>query len=103
MNHERLSDAAISLNRALGRAGIKFGIIGGFAIAAMGGARESHDIDCIAAVSKFEVIELLDRKDGFVCIKYPRPDYAVFFWCYNGDRRHVSLIEIFCEKFDGKY
>ena len=50
MLQDRLNDAAIALSRVLSDARIKFGIFGGYAIAVLGGQRESKDIDCVAAL-----------------------------------------------------
>ncbi|KAG4430177.1 hypothetical protein IFR05_014336 [Cadophora sp. M221] len=60
MLQDRLNDAVMSLSRVLSDAGIKFGIFGGYAIAVLGGQRESKDIDCVAALSKQAAVNLLD-------------------------------------------
>ncbi|KAI0378961.1 hypothetical protein F5Y04DRAFT_283331 [Hypomontagnella monticulosa] len=100
MIQDRLNDAAIALFRILSNAGIHFGIFGGYAIAAMGGPRESKDIDCLASVSKEKIIELLDGINGFAVIPQTRRDYVAFLWSDRPDRGAV-LVEIFCEQFPG--
>ena len=52
MHQARLNDAAIALSRVFNTADFKFGIFGGYAIAVIGGQRESKDIDCVASLSK---------------------------------------------------
>jgi hypothetical protein len=64
--------------------------------------RESKDIDCIAYISKEEVISLLDGKEGFTAVPHTRQDYVAFLWSDKPDGRHDVLIEIFCEQFTGK-
>jgi hypothetical protein len=54
MIQARLNDAAIALSRILHEAGTKHGVFGGFAIVSLG---ETKDIDCIASVSKQQVIQ----------------------------------------------
>lgn len=98
MRQERLNDAAIALNRILSRNGIKFGIFGGYAVGILGGPRESKDVDCLASVTKKQIISLLDGKEGFQCIPQSREDYVAFFW----SERPV-LVEIFCERFPGEF
>jgi hypothetical protein len=57
MVHARLNDAAIALYQVLQQAGIKHGIFGGFTVASLVGPRESKDVDCIASVSKEQIIK----------------------------------------------
>ncbi|KAG6011312.1 hypothetical protein E4U43_008399 [Claviceps pusilla] len=98
----RLNDAAIALHRVLSREQIAFGIFGGYAVATFGGPRESKDVDCIASVSRDQVIQLLNGKDGFQLIPQTRQDYVAFFWSDPTERGNkVVLVEIFCEKFPG--
>ncbi|KAM4054324.1 ser/Thr protein phosphatase [Hirsutella rhossiliensis] len=101
MIQARLNDAAIALHRALDTAHIIFGIFGGYAIGALGGVRESKDVDCLASVSKDEIVEILDGKAGFQAIPQSRQDYVAFFWSDKTDRNNAVLVEIFCEKFPG--
>ncbi|EQK99582.1 hypothetical protein G6O67_005588 [Ophiocordyceps sinensis] len=101
MIQARLNDAAIALHRVLDTAHVNFGIFGGYAIGALGGVRESKDIDCLASVSKDEIMEILDRKQGFQAIPQSRQDYVAFFWSDKPDRSHAVLVEIFCERFPG--
>src|SRR5690348_16988257 len=101
MIQERLNDAAIALSQILTRAGIKFGIFGGYAIAVRGGLRESKDIDCLASVSKQQVINLLDGVDGFVAVPQSRLDYVAFLWSDRPNRANAVLVEVFCEQFPG--
>lgn len=98
----RLNDAAITLHGILSRQGIDFGIFGGYAIGTMGGARESKDIDCLASVTKEQIISLLDNKEGFQAISQSRQDYVAFLWSDRADRSHAVLVEIFCEQFPGE-
>ncbi|KAK7408612.1 hypothetical protein QQX98_009214 [Neonectria punicea] len=98
---ERLNDAAIALHRILSQEHVKFGIFGGYAIRAIGGVRESKDIDCLASVSKDRIIQVLNNKGGFQVIPQSRQDYVAFFWSDKSDRQNAVLVEIFCEKFPG--
>ncbi|KAI1073495.1 ser/Thr protein phosphatase [Whalleya microplaca] len=100
--NERLNDAAIALHRVLSRERINFGIFGGYAIAAIGGVRESKDVDCLASVSKAQVIQLLDGKEGFQAIPQSRQDFVAFFWSDKPDRRNAVLVEIFREQFPAR-
>ncbi|TVY83017.1 hypothetical protein LSUE1_G002429 [Lachnellula suecica] len=101
MYQARLNDAAIVLYRVLERAGVNFGIFGGYAIAALGGPRESKDIDCVASVTKAQIIALLDAKDGFAAVPQGRQDYVAFLWSNTPNRKNAVLVEIFCEQFPG--
>lgn len=101
MLQDRLNDAAIALHRALAPANIRFGIFGGYAIGVLGGPRESKDIDCLASVSKQQIVALLDGKNGFVAIPQGRQDYVAFLWSDMPDRRYAVLVEIFCEQYSG--
>jgi hypothetical protein len=103
MLQDRLNDAAIALSRVLSDARIKFGIFGGYAIAVLGGQRESKDIDCVAALSKQAVISLLDGRHGFVAVPQTRDDYVAFLWSNNTNRANAVLVEIFCEQFPGQF
>jgi hypothetical protein len=102
MLQDRLNDAAISLHRILSRHHVHSGIFGGYAIGVLGGARESKDIDCIASISKEEVISLLDGKEGFTAVPQTRQDYVAFLWSDKPDGRQAVLVENFCEQFTGK-
>ncbi|KAI0474009.1 hypothetical protein GGR56DRAFT_649980 [Xylariaceae sp. FL0804] len=101
MIQQRLNDAAIALHRVLSHRGVHFGIFGGYAIGAIGGVRESKDIDCLASVTKEQIIHLLDHKEGFQAIPQTRQDYVAFLWSDRPDRKNAVLVEIFCEKFPG--
>ncbi|KAE8356062.1 hypothetical protein BDV28DRAFT_7345 [Aspergillus coremiiformis] len=101
MFQDRLNDAAIALHRVLSRANIHFGIFGGYAINVLGGSRESKDIDCIASISKQQMINILDGQDGFVAIPQGRQDYVAFLWSDKPDRSNAVLVEVFCEQFTG--
>lgn len=101
MLQERLNDAAISLHRILRANHVSFGIFGGYAISAIGGSRESKDVDCLAAISKEQAIKLLDGHGGFTVIPQTRQDYVAFFWSDREDKGNAVLVEIFCEKFPG--
>jgi hypothetical protein len=102
MIQERLNDAAIALHRILSRANVRFGIFGGYAIGVLGGVRESKDIDCIASISKQQIIILLDGKEGFAAILQSRQDYVAFLWSDKPDRSNAVLVEIFCEQVTGE-
>lgn len=102
MLQDRLNDAAISLHRVLSQNNVRFGIFGGYAIGVLGGARESKDIDCIASVSKQQIVALLDGKDGFTAVPQSRQDYVAFLWSDKPDRSRAVLVEIFCEQFSGE-
>ena len=97
----RLNDAAIALFRVLNAAGIKHGIFGGYAIGTLNGPRESKDIDCLASVSKAQIIGLLNGKEGFQFIDQSRDDYVAFFWSNQPNRQNAVLVEIFVERFNG--
>lgn len=103
MIQERLNDAAIALHRILSQEHVKFGIFGGYAIGAIGGVRESKDIDCLASVSKDRIIQVLNNKGGFQAIPQSRQDYVAFFWSDKPDRQNAVLVEIFCEQFPGQH
>jgi hypothetical protein len=103
MRQARLNDAAIALYRVLSSAGIRFGIFGGYAIAVLGGQRETKDIDCVAAVTKQHIIDLLDGKEGFVALPQSRQDYVAFLWSDKPSRQNLVLVEIFCEQFPGQF
>ncbi|KAF3065682.1 hypothetical protein CFAM422_009597 [Trichoderma lentiforme] len=96
-----LNDAAIALHNVFNREHINFGIFGGYAISALGGVRESKDIDCLASVSKEKVTQILTETDGFRVIPQSREDYVAFLWSDHVDGRNPVLIEIFCERFPG--
>ena len=102
MHRGRLNDAAIALNRILSRNGVKFGIFGGYAVATLGGPRESKDVDCLASVTKQQIISLLSGKEGFEYLSQGREDYVAFFWSDKPNRERAVLVEIFCERFPGK-
>ena len=103
MHQGRLNDAAIALHRVLSANLIKFGIFGGYAIATLGGPRESKDVDCLASVNKQQIISLLDGEAGFQAIPQSRQDYVAFLWSDKPNRDRAVLVEIFCESFPGKY
>ncbi|CAJ2507505.1 Uu.00g086910.m01.CDS01 [Anthostomella pinea] len=88
----RLNDAAIALHRVLSQRCVNFGIFGGYAIGAVGGVRESKDIDCLAYVSKEQVVELLNGKHGFQVIPQTRQDYVAFLWSDKSDRKNAVLV-----------
>lgn len=102
MIQERLNDAAIALHRVFSREQIAFGIFGGYAIASLGGPRESKDVDCLVSASKDQILRLLGSVQGFQFIPQSRQDYAAFFWSDRADRGNAVLVEIFCEKFPGE-
>lgn len=78
MLQDRLNDAAIALHQILAPANIRFGIFGGYAIGTLGGPRESKDVDCLASVSKQQIVALLNGKAGFTVIPQSRQDYVAF-------------------------
>jgi hypothetical protein len=102
MNQARLNDGAIALHQVLAAARVEFGIFGGYAVSVLGNQRESKDIDCLARVSKRDILALLDGKQGFVAIPQSREDYVAFFWSERPDRKNAVLVEIFCEQFPGE-
>ncbi|KAI9848712.1 MAG: hypothetical protein M1837_006799 [Sclerophora amabilis] len=101
MIQARLNDAAIALHRILSRNHIQFGIFGGYAVATLGGPRESKDIDCLASVNKQQILSILDGKEGFVAINQTREDYVALLWSDKPNRERAVLVEIFCERFPG--
>lgn len=68
MLQDRLNDAAIALSRVLNDAGIKFGIFGGYAIAVLGGQRESKDIDLCCCPVQGSSHRALRSKKWICCI-----------------------------------
>lgn len=100
---DHLHDAALALKQLLGRANVKFGIFGGYAVSVMGGVRESKDVDLMAAVNKDEIVSLLNGKNGFTLIPQSRQDYVAFLWQIPGKKpgNNQVLVEIFCETFPG--
>jgi hypothetical protein len=101
MHQTRLNDAAIALDRVLSKAGVKFGIFGGYSITVLGGQRESRDIDCVASVNKQQIISVMNGKEGFVAVPQGRQDYVAFLWSDQPNRQNAVLVEIFCEQFPG--
>jgi hypothetical protein len=113
MHQARLNDAAIALSRILDKHAIYFGFFGGYAIAANGGQRECQDIDCMAGATKQQIIDVLDGKEGFVkapiqtrFIGAPNQtteDYVAFLWSEKPIRKNEVLLEIWCDRFPGKF
>ena len=92
MRSTRLNDAAIALHRALAAAHIKHGIFGGFAVATLGGPREGKDIDCLAAVNKEQVLDILNSKHGFTFIDRPGNDFVAFLWTENPHKKYDPVL-----------
>lgn len=101
MIQSRLNDAAIRLYQLMDEASIKHGIFGGYAVAVLGGPRESKDIDCLASTSKQALIQLLEGKSGFQYVPQSRTDYVAFLWSDRADRGNAVLVEVFVEQFAG--
>jgi len=101
MHQTRLNDAAIALDRVLSKAGVKFGIFGGYSITVLGGQRESKDIDCVASVNKQQIISVMNGKEGFFAVPQGRQDYVAFLWSDQPNRQNAVFVEIFCEQFPG--
>ncbi|POS73990.1 hypothetical protein DHEL01_v207613 [Diaporthe helianthi] len=103
MISDHLHDAALALKKVLSKANVKFGVFGGYAVSVMGGVRESKDVDCLASVTKDQVVSLLDGKNGFTVIPQSRQDYVAFFWQNPAMKpgKNPVLVEIFCEIFPG--
>lgn len=76
----KLSDAAIALSKALDDLNVDHGIFGGFAVAAIGGPRESKDIDCAVGCSKEWLVSALSKVKGFKSMGNSRPDLAQFLY-----------------------
>jgi hypothetical protein len=85
-----LSDAAIAIREVLDNLGVPFGIFGGFAIATLGGLRESKDIDYTVHCTKEWLVENLKKIKGFKSMDNQRQDIITFLW---GDRN--VLLEFF--------
>jgi hypothetical protein len=85
-----LSDAAIAIREVLDDLEVPFGIFGGFAIATLGGPRESKDIDCAVHCTKEWLVENLRNTEGFKPMDNQRADIVTFLW---GDRN--VLLEFF--------
>ena len=103
MIQSRLNDAAITLDRVLAAANVKYGIFMGYAISSLGGPRESKDVDCLASASKQQIVALLDGKNGFKYINQARTDYVAFFWSDKPKDPRAVLVEIFVDQFQGTY
>ncbi|KAI6850013.1 hypothetical protein KC343_g2432 [Hortaea werneckii] len=88
--NSKLADAAIAMNKALEALGVDFGIFGGYAIAVLGGPRESKDIDCTVNCTKDWLVEKLSQVEGFRSMGNTRPDLAQFIYGDSG-----VLIECF--------
>lgn len=78
MVHGRLNDASIALNKILQRADVRYGIFGIYAIAVLGGQCENKDIDCVASVTKEQILNIMDGNSGFVAVPQTRHDYVFF-------------------------
>lgn len=102
MRQSRLSDAAIAVHSVLSKADLKFGIFGGYALSILGNPRETAGVDCLVAVDKQQIVDVMDGKEGFVVIPQTRLDYVAFLWTERPDKREAVLVQIFCEKFPGK-
>lgn len=93
---EDLNDAAIALARVLDELGIPGGILGGVGVGALGGPRESKDIDCLVHCSKDWLVTNLHRKADFRSMANKRSDIATFLWgprnilveCFPSERGH---------------
>lgn len=90
----KLSDAAIAICKALDELGVDFGIFGGYAVAVLGGPRESKDIDCVVNCSKDWLVQKLSKVDGFRSSGNVRPDFASFLY-----GEHNILLEFFPSTF----
>ncbi len=101
VSNERLAEAAIALQQVFYQQGIKNGLFGGFAIAALGGVRSSKDLDVIAALSKDQIVEVVSRNPQFRFMQNTRQDYSCFVWSDKKDMRDSVLVEVFPERFTG--
>lgn len=102
----RLADIAIILYEHFHDAKINFGLFGDYAISVISHddkVRECNDIHCIVSATKPEILSLIDGKDGFSAINQPREDYIAFLWSERPDRSSPILVEIFCDRFPGKF
>lgn len=93
VNSKDLGDAAIAIREALDELGVLFGIFGGYAIAAMGGPRESKDIDCAVNCEKEWLVEQLQSRSDFKYMGNSRKDLAAFLYGTRG-----VLVEFFPSK-----
>ncbi|KAH9828467.1 hypothetical protein Tdes44962_MAKER02385 [Teratosphaeria destructans] len=75
---------------ALRKLNVQYGIFGGYAIATLGGPRESKDIDCVVGCTKEWLVSMLSQVKDFHFMGNLRPDLAQFIY---GDRN--ILIELF--------
>jgi hypothetical protein len=89
MLQQRLNDAAIALHKILAQENINFGIFGGYAIGAIGGVRESKDVDCLASTSKEQIIQLLNGKEGFVAV----PQNRTITWLSSGLASRIERMQ----------
>ncbi|KAK2766775.1 hypothetical protein FQN54_006089 [Arachnomyces sp. PD_36] len=89
----RLNRAAIDLSAILSKNGTKHGIFGGWAVNALGSGRETKDVDCLAAIGKDDLIELMADKPGWTQIPNMREDYAPYFW--DDELNKPVLVEVF--------
>ncbi|KAK6435230.1 hypothetical protein LTR95_008582 [Oleoguttula sp. CCFEE 5521] len=90
VSSEDLSDAAIAIREVLDELGVQFGIFGGYAVATLGGPRESKDIDCAVHCSKNWLSSELSQRSNFRFLANKRQDIVTFLW---GDRG--VLVEFF--------
>lgn len=90
---DRLSLAAVSISTILSKNGTKHGIFGGWAVNILGGLRVTKDIDCLAAIGKDELLELMAKQENWTKIPNMRDDYTAFFW--DDHLKRPILVEIF--------
>ncbi|KAL1988542.1 hypothetical protein VTN96DRAFT_8937 [Rasamsonia emersonii] len=72
-------------------------------------AVKARTLIALPSISKQQIIDLLDGKEGFAAITQRRPsyvtqsrqDYVAFQWSDKPDRSDPVLVEIFCEQFAG--
>lgn len=74
----RLSLAAVSISTILSENGIEHGIFWGWAVNMLGGHRATTDIDCLAAIGKDELLELMVNQQDWTKIPNMREDYTAF-------------------------
>lgn len=73
-------------------------------------AVKARTLIALPSISKQQIIDLLDGKEGFAAITQRRPsyvtqsrqDYVAFQWSDKPDRSDPVLVEIFCEQFAGE-
>ena len=85
----KMSDVAIALAQVFEQLGVEFGIFGGYAVACLGGPRESKDIDCVVNCDKNWLVQQLSQVQNFRSMGNVREDVAIYV------AQHDVTVELF--------